>query len=136
MKEIWKYHNHMITSINITQCFNKGNIDKKALWKKYPKAFLIIYISDWDIEGESEWYYVIKDTPIEKNELRKSVKRQIRKGNSNYLIRKIDWKKQFQEMYSVYASACARYKNFKKVSQENFRKGLKGYSGSVDVWGV
>ena len=137
MTEKWKLYNNMIVPtgephINI-------EIEKKTineLWKKYPRAILIRYTSNWDKQEESEWYYIIKDKATELSELGKSARNQVRKGLKNFEIRKIDLDANYDAIYEVYVRACERYDSYHVRTKDDYYSFIKSqYIEDVDIWG-
>ena len=133
----WKEYNRMIVHIGEPhEQINLRKEDIKYMWKLFPDALLIRYTDNWDKKTSDGWYYIIRDSNIFLEDLRKSVRNQVKKGEKNFEIRKFDFFENFNEIYEIYLKACGRYKNYEIRSKENYFEFVKNqYNGNVDFWG-
>lgn len=59
-------------------------------FKKIKKALFARWITDWDCGYETEWWYVIKDTPFDINKLKSKRRYEITKGIKNFYVIQIN----------------------------------------------
>ena len=96
----------------------------------------ITYVTDFDCEEETPWWYVIKDTPLVIEEIPSAKKRyRINKGLKHVDVRKIDCSHYGKELYHCFIKAQERYEAFENtVTEEAFLCGLQ--QDSADYYGV
>jgi len=106
---------------------------------KSKKAFFIRWTTDFDVNCQLPFWYVIKDEK-EDTSLRRyntKIRSEIRRGLRNTKVEKIDniGENIVENLYSIYLSAFERYKNvyLKPVSFDFFKKELITYNAG-DVW--
>lgn len=133
----WKEYNRMIVHMGEPhEQISLKKEDIKRMWKAFPHALLIRYTDNWDKKDSDGWYYIIRDYDIVLEDLRKSARSQVRKGERNFEIRKFNFIEKFDEVYEVYLKACERYENYEIRSKENYFEFVKNqYHGRVDFWG-
>ncbi len=87
----------------------------------------ITYVTDFDCEEETLWWYVIKDTPLILEEIESpNTRHKIRKGLRHVEIRKIDCRDYGEELYNCFMKAQQRYTAHEGyVSKEDYLKGVE-----------
>jgi hypothetical protein len=70
---------------------------------------LVRWIEDFDCGYETNWWYVIKDTPFDINALKAKRRYEITKGLKNFDVHRIEPQDHSQELYAV---ACAAYEEY------------------------
>ena len=84
------------------------------------------WTEDFDCGYETEWWYVIKDTPLDLSKLKKKRRYEINKGNKNFDVKVIDAKKYIDEIISTtkkaYKSWPEKYRP--NVNQNEMRKDI------------
>lgn len=95
--------------------------------KKMGGYRFITYVTDFDCEEETPWWYIIKDEPLVLEEIESSnTRHKIRKGLRHVEIRKIDCRAYGEELYNCYLKAQERYKAYEnQVSREMFLEALE-----------
>lgn len=107
MIEGWKYYNHAA----VPTCAPHEQPDIKPLekglvWSKVQGAPLLErWTTDWDCDHETNWWYVIKDTPFDIVSLKSKRKYEINKGNKNFDVRVIDPQSFKDELFRVTVAA-------------------------------
>lgn len=76
------------------------------------KAYLLSYVSDWDCEEETNYWYVIKDSFGDFAELSRNMRNQVRKALKNCDVKKVGVREIIEKGYDVYRSA---YRNYNTV---------------------
>ena len=67
------------------------------------------WTSDWDCGYETNWWYCIKDTPLDISSLKAKRRYEINKGNKHFLVREIDPQKYKSEIFEIQQKAYAEY---------------------------
>lgn len=109
MEVKWKYYNHMI----VPDCEPKANImlnkaDKKALFARFNKAYLIRYTSNLD-QFHGDWYYCVKDSRFDFEGLKSKRKNVLRKAQKNFTVKEIDPIAHIAEFYEIINDANQGY---------------------------
>lgn len=91
----WKYYNHaMIPDAVPHEPANLKSLDSGQIWKENPRAFFARWTTEFDCGEETQWWYVIKDNPLDLMQLKAKRRYEIRKGLRNFRVEKIlpiDW---------------------------------------------
>lgn len=87
----------------------------------------ITYVTDFDCEEETPWWYVIKDTPLHIEEMPSAKKRyRINKGLKHSEVRKIDCRDYGKALYQCFVKAQERYAVYENtVTEEAFLQDLE-----------
>ena len=87
----WKYYNHALIPTSAPhEEVDMTDIENGTAWKKYPSALFARWTSDFDCGVETVWWYVIKDTPFDVNALKAKRRYEIKKGLTNFSVKKLD----------------------------------------------
>jgi len=127
--EGWKYYNHAaIPTTAPHEQVDLMPIQDGSIWN-IKGALLARWISDFDCEEETNWWYVIKDTVFDISSIKSKRRYEINKGNKNFEVVRINPCDYKQELYEVtieaYKSWPERYRP--SVAYEDFMK-------SIDDW--
>lgn len=129
--EGWKYYNH--AAIPTTAPHEEPNlkpIKDGSIWKLWGGIPLFArWTTDWDCGYETNWWYVIKDTPFDIASLKAKRRYEITKGLRNFDIRMIAPVDYIEEIYQVTVAAYSGWpsKYRPKVEYEPFKKSIKGW---------
>ena len=132
----WKlYHNALIPRQSPIEP-ELTAVNSRALWKEYPKALFIRYTTNFDCEEKTEWWYVVKDEPMDLGKLNSKRRYEITKGNRNYEVRRIDSVEYQAEMYRVTQAAYGAYpeKYRPDLTEESFAKTIADWP-QFEVYG-
>lgn len=102
----WKYYNH--AAIPTTAPHEEVNmipIDNGNIWKMGGIPLLARWTTDFDCGYETNWWYVIKDTPFDINAIKSNYRYKINKGSKYFNIRVIDPLKYINDLYEVFVAA-------------------------------
>lgn len=106
----WKYYNHAALPVSVPyKDPDTSEIDNGAVWKMAGKPFVARWTTDFDLGHETNWWYVIKDTPFDINALKAKRRYEVNKGKKNFDVRLIvpgDFK---EELFQIQTKAFAAY---------------------------
>lgn len=114
------------------KAFRVKDIQIGSLWKKFPKAIRLQYYTDWDSEEELPYWFVIKDTPFDINELKAKRRYEITRANKFFTVCQIDVNKDAEAMYEVYKEAITGYRTARppQYQLDDFKKSINLWSSS------
>ena len=112
--EGWKYYNNaIIPTTPPHEEVSPLSIQKATNWKIWKndgkRVFFARWTSDWDAQDETKWWYVIKDSPFDINELKAKRRYEVNKGIKNFDVTEIDCKNFKEEIYAVQMAARRVY---------------------------
>lgn len=98
---------------------NPGGIPLLARWT-----------TEFDCGHETNWWYVIKDTPFDISKLKAKRRYEINKGLKNFVVKQIDPHDHKDELYAVQVSAFSAYpKKYRPTVEKNkFMAGIDGWN--------
>ncbi len=86
----WRYYNYAVVptsapheEVDITP------IKNNTIWNDYKNLILARWTTDFDCQEETNWWYVIKDTPFDISHLKSKRRYEINKGIKNFIVREI-----------------------------------------------
>lgn len=135
MTDGWKYYNHALipTSEPHQECTLPK--DKRTFWKwrRGDMALLARWTSDFDCGHETEWWYVIKDTPFDISSLKAKRRYEINKGRKNFRVERIDSVVYADQMVEVTRAAYAAWpeKYRPSVDADKFKAGLENWKKNI-----
>lgn len=139
----WKYYNNaMIPTCapheepDTTPVYN-GEIWKNICGRKRP--LLARWTTDFDCQEETNWWYVIKDTPFDLSALKAKRRYEITKGCKNFEIRRITNPIDYaEELYHVQIEAFRAYpeKYRPTVNKEVFFYTVSNWTELIRVYGA
>lgn len=132
----WRYYNH--AAVPTTAPHEEADltpINDGSIWKIRGKPLMARWTSDFDCGYETNWWYVIKDTPIVLEELSSHSRKHIRQGLKKCDVRKIDSRIYAEELYECSHAAFSKYENAtNESSREQFIRSAENNTASV-YWG-
>lgn len=110
----WNYYNNAIIPTTAPHKeIALSSIQEATNWRNWKseckRIFLARWTTDWDIKDETKWWYVIKDSPFDINELKSKRRYEINKGIKNFEVTEIDCKSFKEEIYAVQMAAREGY---------------------------
>ncbi len=135
---MWRYYNHSL----IPECPPNVTADvTEALESDYWKnkqTFFICYTSDYGSDKYKEWYYCIKDNPLDLDKLKAKRRYEINKGEKNFKVKEIEPEKYKEELYRIYSAAVYSYKSFssKLLSRNEYYENVKKWSERHRTFGA
>lgn len=103
------------------------------------KVRLIRWVSGFDCQNPTEWWYVVKDGTMSLDELSRNSRHDVRRGLKRCYVEKLDAEFIANHAYPVYKKAFSRFKTqYKPISEAQFIKGylLNSRKNLSDYWGV
>ena len=126
--EDWRYYNHAL----LPKCAPHEQprmeaINDNSIWKLNKNAYLVRWTTDWDLESESNWWYIIKDSALDIHALKSKRRYEINKGLKNFEVRVINPDEYKHELYEVtveaYTSWPVKYRP--TVDEKSFINGIE-----------
>lgn len=134
----WSYYNHAAIPTSPPHIDpDVTPIEDKSIWHIDGKTPLLArWTTDFDCGFETNWWYVIKDTPLDLNEVSKKNRKSIRRALKMCDVRKIDISAYAKELYSCYCSAFEKYENADNMkSEEQFVRYCENFGDDMECWG-
>lgn len=133
--ERWRFYNHaMLPTTAPYENIDTNAFNNNAFWKKNGKNVLFArWTTDFDCGYETEWWYVILDTPFDISLLKAKRRYEITKGRKYFEIKRIDPRKYMEALYETQLAAFSAYpeKYRPKVDRESFYKSIDEWKESV-----
>lgn len=101
------------------------------------QPLFVRWTEDYDCQQETEWWYVIKDTAFDINELKAKRRYEINKGKKNFEVRRIDTSSYADDLFKVQIAAYQSWpeKYRPSVDRDGFRKELISWKNQI-VYGA
>lgn len=124
----WKYYNH--AAVPSTAPHEEANvlpIKDGSIWNMDGSPLLARWTTEFDCGYETNWWYVIKDTPFDIETLKAKRRYEINKGNKHFLVREIEPAQWAECLYEVAIAAFATYPESYRpnVSYDQFTADIK-----------
>lgn len=104
----WKYYNHaVVPKVSPHEVPDMLPVENGDVWKA--GGVLARWTTDFDCGYETNWWYVIKDTPFDVDTLKAKRRYEINKGNKNFQVRKIKPSEYGEEMFVIAITAYETY---------------------------
>lgn len=82
------------------------------------RALMLRYTTDFDCRNPTEWWYCLKDTPDNLDNMKSFRRYEINKGKKRAGVKQIDPNEYIDELYYVYLKAARKYKSYGKVQKK------------------
>ena len=106
----WKYYNHAaIPTAAPHEAPDTSPVTDRSIWKIGAAPLLARWTTDFDCGCETNWWYVIKDTPFDINVLKAKRRYEINKGIKHFDIKEIIPSHYIEDLYRVYVAALSAY---------------------------
>lgn len=107
----WQYYNHAaIPTTAPHEIPDISPIKDGSVWKSGGGTPLLArWTTEFDCGYETNWWYVIKDTPFDISELKAKRRYEINKGNKNFNVKAINPQEWVEDIYAVAMAAYATY---------------------------
>lgn len=129
----WRYYQYALlpnTSPHIQPDLNELN--NKSIWKAEngKKPLFARWTSDFDMESETSWWYVIKDGPFDASKLKSKLRYTVNKGKTNFDVRLINPSEYKKELYDVTEAAYLDYpaKYRPNINREDFYRQIENWT--------
>lgn len=138
----WIYYNHaLVPNVAPHETIEIPKFNKK-FWKKREEGYPLLaqWITDFDCDLETQFWYIIRTDPYETEKLSKSTRKHIRQALKKCYVREIE-DNEVGKMYSCYRAAYKRYKkadnfrSYESIKEEFFNRKEKNmfYYGAFEL---
>lgn len=135
----WRLYDHYLK--NSYPPYAQIDIDKNELVKeiKSKRALFARWTSDFDCGNETEWWYCLRDKPIDLSEFKSKVRNEINRGLSTTdysLLKKEDLNVYAPQMFEVFTACIAEYppKYRPTRTYKAFRRKVAAVAGGGHYW--
>ena len=132
----WRYYNHAaIPTTAPHENPSVAPIEDKSIWKMDGKPLLARWTTEFDCGYETNWWYVIKDTPFDIGELKAKRRYEINKGIKNFEVKEIDSAKHAEQLCNIQIAAYSAYpeKYRPTVDREAFISSVQHWSSRICI---
>ena len=136
----WTYYNHAA----VPCCAPHEDADLKpiidgTIWSLKSKSgsapLMAVYHTDFDMEAETSYWFIIKDEVLSLDEFSKKRQKFIRKSLERCEVKMINPAEYADDMYDVYQAAFKCYKNAdNEADEKSFKENVK--SDGLEYWGA
>lgn len=135
----WELLNHaLVAKGNPKEFRNINEDDARVILKKEKRALFARWTSEFDERNESDWWYVLKDSPFDISELKSNWRYKINKGRKYFEVKAIEPSEYKQELYEVFVAALSAYpeKYRPNVDIDAFMKRIPEWKRYKTVYGA
>ena len=104
----WTYYNHAaLPTTPPHELPDLSPIEDGSIWSDLQGGAPVLarWTTDWDCGNETEWWYCIKDTPLDINSLKAKRRYEIKKGQKNFSVKLISPTNYTDDLCSVTIAA-------------------------------
>lgn len=135
----WKYYNHAAvptTPPHISP--NLKPIESGEIWSLDGSPYLVRYTTDFDCGYETQWWYCIKDTPLDVMTLSSKKRYEITKGTKNFKVKQIDPTEYKELLYQITVDAYSAWSKAYRptVDRADFLKKIDTWQAPIVVLGA
>lgn len=106
---MWRYHNlSVVPNVAPHQPVNTDLIDSGRVWNA-KNVLMARYTTDFDCAGPRPWWYSIKDTPVNLDEMKAKKRYRVNVGLKNAEVKKINPAEYGKELYRCFCAAVTSY---------------------------
>lgn len=132
----WQYYNHaMIPDIEPHEEPDVTCLKDENIWKFRGGGIPLLarWTTEFDCERETEWWYVIKDTPFDIGELKAKRRYEINKGKKNFEVRRVKASEYAEDLFKIQMKALASWpeKYRPAVDEQEFRSRVLTWDKAV-----
>lgn len=122
----WAYYNHVYHSVCPPHLpVDTAAIETGTIWKKKGSIPLVArYTSDFDTDLPTQWWFCIKDTPLDIESLKAKRRYELNKGYKNFDVQEIEPEKYKEELFKVHQEALRSYSTPKTADHDVFIDGV------------
>lgn len=133
----WKYYNHAaIPACAPHEIPDLAPIKDGTIWEGGGTPLLARWTEEWDCGYETNWWYVIKDTPFDIKELNSKRRYEINKGLRAFDVREFRLDEHVESVAFIYQEAMESYKTGQKFNRNSFINNFKPQSANVKYFGA
>ena len=106
----WKCYNRaLVSNCAPHELPNLEALKQKRVWSEKGKPLLARWIDNFDCGYETNWWYVIKDTPFDISALKAKRRYEINKGLKNFDVKRILASDYCEDIYNIRVKAFSAY---------------------------
>lgn len=134
----WRYYNHaIVTTVSPHEEVDTTPIINGEIWKKYPKAILARWTTEFDCQKETDWWFVIRDGVYSVDDFSQHQRKHIRQALKKCYVKRIKAQEMIDDILRVHLEAIERYQNYdKNIDKDKFISSVKEAEDNVEWWGV
>jgi hypothetical protein len=133
---VWKYYHGALLPQSAPHIKIELKKEEEQKLLKLSKAYFLRYVSNWDKEEESQFWYVIKDNFGGLEELSANSRSKVRRGLNHCIVKKVTQEVIANEGYKVYKHALKNYNTYiEPADKKTFIKTILA-SRMCDFWAV
>ena len=83
--------------------------DISSLWTEHPRAIVARYTTDFDLPEPTDFWYIIKDTPLDLASMKAKRRYEITRATRNFTVREINPADEEEALYAVQVAAFSVY---------------------------
>lgn len=128
----WKYYNHaVIPTCGPHEKTDVSRVYDGSVWRIDRRALFARWSDDFDCRKETDWWYVIKDTPFDISQMKSKRRYEINKGVRNFKIELIDPSEHIEELVKVQIGAYEGYSEELRpeMDEGSFRNKARSWDG-------
>lgn len=133
MQDGWQYYNHAMIPTVEPHVEIVHPVNNRKFWKIGGYPILARWTSNFDCGYETNFWYVIKDTPFNISSLKSKRRYEINKGKKNFTVKRInpiDYQDEMVEVTkSAYSSWPEKYRPI--VDEKQFKQGLDRWKNNI-----
>jgi len=120
---VWKHYHGALLPQSAPHIKIELTKEEEQELLKLSKAYFLRYVSDWDKEEQSQFWYVIKDNFGGIEELSSNTRSKVRRGLKHCIVKKVSQEVIANEGYEVYCHAFKNYNTYiEPVERKTFMK--------------
>lgn len=132
----WKlYNNVLIPGVPPHIAINLTNKEAKKLVKD-TNAYFIRWPTDFNSSNETNFWYIIKDSFEELDDMKKNKRRDIKKGLNNFSVKIVSKDYIADNGFDIYVKVLDRYDINPNITEEEYKKEIYNHNGNYDFWGI
>lgn len=131
--EDWKYYKSAIVSaLDPHKLPDLSPVNDNSIWKAFDKkAYFVRWTDNYDCKIETNWWFIIKDSPFDINQLKAKRRYVINNGIKNFDVRVIDDAEKYaEEFFTVAKDAYLDYpKEYRpEINHDKFVNGVHSWA--------
>lgn len=139
MEKQWVYYNHaLVPTVAPHEEPDASWMKDPSKWKELSEGHYPLFArwtTDFDCAEETEWWYIVRDSPISLDQLSRSSRHSIRRALKKCEVKQIDPQEYLDEMWRVYREAFTRYRDADNEMDEAAFRDCYSNNRTADYWG-
>lgn len=134
---MWKYYNHSFIA-DVPPHINVDISQNPIDWKSNKHALLARWTTDFDCADYKEFWYVIKDTPFDLQEVKAKRRYEVNKALKYFDVKLIDPKDYIEDICNVQVDAASAYPDAYRINvdRDEFMASIAEWETTSMVFGA